>query len=53
MPYTIEKRGSEWCLVRQNGTIKQCHKSKKDAEGARRAIAMSEHGASPANKKGK
>jgi hypothetical protein len=53
MPYTIEKQGNEWCLVREDGTTKQCHKSKKDAEGARRAIAMSEHNISPASKKGK
>ena len=44
MPYDIQKRGSKYCLIRKDGSVKQCHDSKKDAQGARRAIMMTEHG---------
>lgn len=44
MPYTIEKQGNKYCLVREDGSTKQCHDSKDLAEKARRAIMMVEHG---------
>lgn len=42
MPYKIEKQGNEYCLVRADGTTKQCHKSRRKAVRARRAIMMYE-----------
>ncbi|MHA2163380.1 MAG: hypothetical protein ACXABF_13245 [Candidatus Thorarchaeota archaeon] len=43
MPYSVKKiDGKGWCLVRANGTVKQCHDSKSVAERARKAIMMHE-----------
>ncbi len=44
MPYSIEKRGSKYCLIRKDGSKKQCHDSRNLAVKARRAIMMVEHG---------
>ena len=40
MPYTIKKRGSKHCLIRKDGTKKQCCDSKAKAKTAA-AIIMS------------
>jgi len=43
MPYSVKKiDGKGWCLVRVNGTVKQCHDDKPTAERARKAIMMHE-----------
>ena len=44
MPYNVEKRGNEYCLIREDGSTKQCHDTKEKAEKGRRAIMMVEHG---------
>lgn len=53
MPYTIQKRGSKWCLVRRNGTIKSHHTSKALAISSRNVIMAKEHtpGWKPSGKK--
>ncbi|MFA5543108.1 MAG: hypothetical protein WDA47_04995 [Bacilli bacterium] len=42
MPYTIRKRGNKYCLVRKNGTTKQCCDSKAKAKAAARIIMSKE-----------
>jgi len=49
MPYTIKEVKSNpperrHCLVKQDGTIKQCHRSRSLAHKARKAIMMQESG---------
>jgi len=44
MPYDIRKQGSQWILVKKDGTVKSHHSSKSKAQGAERAIRASEHG---------
>jgi len=51
MPYTIERRGNQYCLVKADGSTKQCHDSKILATRARRAIMMVEHGGKTTKKK--
>ena len=53
MPYTIQKRGSKYCLVRRDGTIKSRHTSKALAISARNVIMGKEHGWKPTGKKKK
>lgn len=38
MPYSIEKRGSEYCVVSDKGDAKGCHKSKKKAKKQLKAL---------------
>jgi len=42
MPYTIKKRGSKYCLIRKDGTVKQCCDSKVKAKAAVRLIMSKE-----------
>ena len=51
MPYTIQKRGSKWALVRTDGTVKQTSTSKKKAEAARRLLMGLEDGWTPRGRK--
>jgi hypothetical protein len=51
VPYSIEKRGSKWCLIRKDGTQKQCHDTRGLAVKARRAIMMVKHGGKGSEKK--
>jgi len=53
MPYKIQKRGSKWCLVRRDGTVKSRHTSKAKAEKADRVIRAKSTDGSPRNKEGK
>jgi len=47
MPYAIQKRGKKWCLIRQNGSVKSCHDTKKKAQAASNLIMGKEHGWKP------
>lgn len=38
MPYSVEKRGDEWCVVTDTGESKGCHKSKKQAKKQLKAL---------------
>jgi len=38
MPYSIQKRGSKFALVRRNGTVKSRHSTKGKAKAAARII---------------
>lgn len=53
MPYTIQKRGSKYALVRRNGTVKSRHDTKAKAEAARRLIMGKEHDWKPTGKRRK
>jgi len=53
MPYKIQKRGSKWCLVRRDGTVKSRHTSKAKAEKADRVIRAKEHGWKPTKQRRK
>lgn len=47
MPYSIKKiSGKGWCLIRADGSTKQCHDNKTTAERARKAILIHEAGQS-------
>lgn len=47
MPYTIQKRGNEYCLIRGDGSTKSCHATKEKAEASRRLIKGKEEGWRP------